>query len=61
MISIVGLVEVMRTAALGAGSTKEPFTFYITAFLIFLLLAIISQRAFIRAETWANRGVRRAA
>ena len=61
LISIVGLVEVMRTAALGAGSTKEPFTFYITAFLIFLLLAIISQRAFIRAENWANRGVRRAA
>lgn len=61
LISIVGLVEVMRTAALGAGSTKEPFTFYITAFLIFLLLAIISQRAFIRAEAWANRGVRRAA
>ncbi|MGI9525382.1 MAG: ABC transporter permease [Hyphomicrobiaceae bacterium] len=59
LISIVGLVEIMRTAALGAGSTKEPFTFYITAFLIFLLLAIISQRAFVRAEKWANRGIRR--
>lgn len=57
LISIVGLVEIMRTAALGAGSTKQPFTFYITAFLIFLLLAIISQRFFIRAENWANRGV----
>ena len=61
LISIVGLVEVMRTAALGAGSTKEPFTFYITAFLIFLVLAIISQRAFVRLENWANRGVRKAA
>ncbi len=28
---------------------------------IFLLLAIISQRAFIRAENWANRGVRKVA
>ena len=59
LISIVGLVEVMRTAAIGAGSTKQPFTFYITAFLIFLVLAIISQRAFNAAEGWANRGVQR--
>ena len=61
LISIVGLVEVMRTAAVGAGSTREPFTFYITAFFIFLVLAIISQRVFIRAESWANRGIRRTA
>jgi len=59
LISIVGLVEVMRTAAIGAGSTKQPFTFYITAFLIFLLLAMISQRVFAAAEARANRGVRR--
>ena len=59
LISIVGLVEVMRTAHLGAGSLKQPFTFYITAFLIFLVLAIISQRAFVFAEGRANRGVRR--
>lgn len=59
LISIVGLVEVMRTAHLGAGSLKQPFTFYITAFLIFLVLAIISQRAFVFAEARANRGVRR--
>ncbi len=59
LISVVGLVEIMRTAALGAGSTKEPFTFYITAFLIFLVLAWLSQRIFLRAESWADRGVRR--
>jgi octopine/nopaline transport system permease protein len=59
LISIVGLVEIMRTAALGAGSTKEPFTFYLTAFLVFLLFASVSNRAFASAEKWANRGVRR--
>lgn len=58
LISVIGLVEIMRTAALGAGSTREPFTFYITAFLIFLVLAWISQRGFLRAEDWAQRGVR---
>ncbi len=60
LISIVGLVEIMRTAALGSGSTKQPFTFFITAFLIFLVLAWLSQRVFLRAEAWANRGVRSA-
>ena len=60
LISVVALVEIMRTAALGSGSTREPFTFYITAFLIFLGLAILTQQAFVYAERWANRGVRRA-
>lgn len=58
LISVVGLVEIMRTAAMGAGSTKQPFTFYITAFVIFLLLSSVSNRGFLKAEKWANRGVR---
>ncbi|MDP6344418.1 MAG: ABC transporter permease subunit, partial [Alphaproteobacteria bacterium] len=58
LISVIGLVEVMRQATVGAGSTKEPFTFYITAFVLYLGLASISNRGFLRAETWANRGVR---
>jgi len=59
LISIVSLVEIMRTAAIGAASTKEPFTFYITAFCLFLFLASISNRGFRMAESWAERGVRR--
>lgn len=58
LISVVGLVEIMRTAAMGAGSTKQPFTFYITAFVIFLLLSSFSNRGFLKAEVWANRGAR---
>ncbi|MGF6638112.1 octopine/nopaline transport system permease protein [Paraburkholderia sp. MM5496-R1] len=58
LISVVGLVEIMRTAAIGAGSFKEPFTFYLVAFVIFLLLSSISNQGFLRAEKWANRGVR---
>jgi octopine/nopaline transport system permease protein len=60
LISVIGLVEIMRQAAVGAGSTKEPFTFYITAFVLYLGLASISNRGFLRAEGWANRGVRSA-
>ena len=59
LISIVGLVEIMRTAALGASSTKEPFTFYITAFFLFLFLASLSNQLFQKAEKVANRGIRR--
>ncbi len=60
LISVIGLAEIMRQAAVGAGSTKEPFTFYLTAFVLYLGLTSISNRGFLRAETWANRGVRRA-
>lgn len=60
LISVVGLTELMRTAKLGAGSTKETFTFYLAAFLIFLAMASLSNRLFSSMERWANRGVRRA-
>lgn len=59
LVSIVGLVEIMRAAGIGAASTKEPFTFYLAAFALFLVLASISNGGFARAETWANRGIRR--
>lgn len=59
LISIVGLVEIMRAAAFGAVSTRQPFTFYITAFILFLFLASVSSRGFLMAEKWASRGVRR--
>lgn len=60
LISVIGLVEIMRQADIGAGSTKEPFTFYFAALLLFLALTSLSNRGFLRAETWANRGVREA-
>ena len=59
LISIVGLVEIMRAASFGAVSTRQPFTFYITAFILFLFLASVSSRGFLMAEKWASRGVRR--
>jgi octopine/nopaline transport system permease protein len=50
----------MRKAAEGAGSTKEPFTFYLTAAIIFYVITKVTGRGFSSAETWANRGVRQA-
>lgn len=60
LISVTGLVEIMRTAAIAAGSTKEPFTFYLFAALLYLGLTACSNVGFGRAEKWASRGVRRA-
>lgn len=60
LISVTGLVEIMRQSTIGAGSTKQPFTFYAVACLLYLLLTTVSGRGFTRAERWASRGVRRA-
>lgn len=60
LISVIGLVEIMRQAAVAAGSTKEPFTFYMVAAVLYLGLTSVSNRGFDAAERWANKGVRRA-
>ena len=60
LIMVTGLVEIMRQAHVAAGSTYSPFTFYITAAFLYLILTTASNRVFNRAENWANKGVRRA-
>ena len=60
LISVTGLVEIMRQAHVAAGSTREPFTFYVVAALLYMLLSTFSNYGFQRAEGWAGRGVRRA-
>ncbi|MRG70605.1 ABC transporter permease subunit [Alphaproteobacteria bacterium HT1-32] len=60
LISVIGLADVMRKASEASGSTKEPFTFYFTALIIFYVITKISGRGFIFAERRANKGVRRA-
>jgi len=59
LLAIVGYVELTRTAQVGAGSNREPFTFYGVAFVLFLLIAILSREILVRAERWAERGVAR--
>lgn len=60
LISVVGLVDIMRQAHVASGSTKQPFTFFLSAAVLYLALTTLSNKAFDGAETWANRGVRRA-
>ena len=59
LISVVGLTEILRQAQVGAGSTRQPFAFFITAALLYLMLTTISGWGFQRAEALGMRGVRR--
>jgi len=60
LVMVTGLVEIMRQAHVASGSTYSPFTFYVTAALLYLILTTASNRIFYSAENWANKGVRRA-
>ena len=59
LISVTGLVELLRQSAIGAGSTRQPFAFYATAAALYLAITTVSTWGFQRAETYALRGVRR--
>lgn len=60
LISVVGLVDIMRQAHVASGSTKQPFTFFLSAAVLYLALTTLSNKVFDKTEIWANRGVRRA-
>ena len=60
LISVIQLPELLRNADIAARAVRLPFTFYFAASLIYLGITIVSMLALQRAETWANRGIRRA-
>ncbi|WP_026873698.1 ABC transporter permease subunit [Inquilinus limosus] len=57
LISVTGLVELMRTTEIAAGSTRLPFVFYTLAILVFLGFTALSNAAFHWAEQRFNRGI----
>ena len=61
LISVTGLVEIIRQIHIGAGSTHRPFEFYITGLLLYLVLTAISGGVFRLSEAWTLRGERRVA
>jgi octopine/nopaline transport system permease protein len=60
LISVTGLVELLRQSHIAAGSTRRPFDFYLTAAALYLVITTVSTWAFQRAETYSMRGMRRA-
>jgi octopine/nopaline transport system permease protein len=60
LISVTGLAELMRVSQVAAGSTRQPFVFYLAGGMLYLLLTALSNRVFDKAEARATRGLRRA-
>jgi octopine/nopaline transport system permease protein len=61
LISVTGLVELLRQSQIAAGSTRRPFDFYLTAAALYLAVTWVSTLIFQKAEERSLRGVRRAA
>jgi octopine/nopaline transport system permease protein len=59
LISVTGLVELMRVSQVAAGSTREPFVFYVAGGILYLALTSVSDRVFEFAEARATRGMKR--
>lgn len=60
LVSVTGVVELMRQSQIAAGSTGLPFDFYLIAAGLFLLISSVSGFIFHRSELWFSRGARRA-
>ncbi len=60
LISVTGLVEILRQAQIGAGSTRQPFAFFMAAAVLYMAISAASSWGFGGAETRFTRGLRRA-
>jgi octopine/nopaline transport system permease protein len=60
LISVTGLVELLRQSQIAAGSTRRPFEFYLTAVVLYLVITWASSIVFRHLETRTLRGTRRA-
>ena len=56
LISVTGLVEIMRQSYIAAGSTREPLFFYSFAAVLYLLLTFISMKLINKLEVKYSRG-----
>ena len=56
LISVTGLVEIMRQSYIAAGSTRDPLFFYSFAAVLYLLLTFISMKLINKLEIRYSRG-----
>ena len=56
LISVTGLVEIMRQSYIAAGSTRDPLFFYSFAAVLYLLLTFVSMKLINKLETRYKRG-----
>ncbi len=56
LISVTGLVEIMRQSYIAAGSTRDPLFFYSFAAVLYLLLTFVSMKFINRLEARYSKG-----
>ena len=56
LISVTGLVEIMRQSYIAAGSTRDPLFFYSFAAVLYLLLTYVSMKLINKLEIKYGRG-----
>ena len=56
LISVTGLVEIMRQSYIAAGSTRDPLFFYSFAAVLYLLLTFVSMKLINKLEVRYSRG-----
>ena len=56
LVSAIGLADTLRNAGIAARVTKEALLFFGVAFLIYLVLSIISSVGILAIERWSRRG-----
>ena len=56
LISVTGLVEIMRQSYIAAGSTRDPLLFYSFAAVLYLLLTFLSMKLINKLEVKYSRG-----
>ena len=56
LISVTGLVEIMRQSYIAAGSTRDPLFFYSFAAVLYLFLTFLSMKLFNKLEKNYNKG-----
>ena len=56
LISVTGLVEIMRQSYVAAGSTRDPLFFYSFAAVLYLILTFLSMKLINRLEVKYSKG-----
>ena len=56
LISVTGLVEIMRQSYIAAGSTRDPLFFYSVAAVLYLVLTFLSMKIINKLEVRFNKG-----
>lgn len=56
LISVTGLVEIMRQSYIAAGSTRDPLFFYSFAAVLYLFLTFMSLKLFNKLEHYYSKG-----